>query len=442
MGNPREKEISVEELMAEIRQNVVDRGSIDHMPPGDGLNPNSKISPSYYWNQIDANLDAAEHHADVGTKTLPMLRLHRSVRWLARGFGRVLLYMAKIISIPQMHFNRSILLVLRILRNGIREMENKFFAKIYAQNLRIDEFEKKHEQSLSERFTAAEKSIKDEFTARDEEIDHLKKKLNKIRTNIVLQERRLSTLLEEVRKRMPDQIDRDQLHSISKESERMIDPLYLFFEDEFRGSRSDIKTSHQIYLPMLKDAHVGSADRPILDIGCGRGEWLELLKEEGMNAKGVDMNRLLVEENRQRGYDVTEADAIEYLRTINDASIGGVTAFHLIEHLPFHTLIHLLDETVRILKPGGIAIFETPNPENVLVGACHFYTDPTHRNPLPIPLMKFLAEHRGLTRVDIMRLHPFPEEFKLAGSELAERFNEYFYGPRDYAIIGYKVLES
>ncbi len=439
MEHHRNQEISIEALMTEIQQKVVDQRSPGIIGQETGLNSGEKITPSFDWPQIDANLEVAEHHADVGTQLLPLLRFPRSIRWLARGTSRVILYLAKIVTIPQMHFNRSILLALRIVRNGIREMENKFFAKIYAQNHRIDEFEQRHETSVSERFTAAEESIKAESTERDKEIHLLKKVLDRANTNIILQERRLSTLLEEVRKRMPDRLDQEQLQTVSKEKERMLDPLYLFFEDEFRGTRTDIKNDLKEYLPMLKEVNAGSSDRPVLDIGCGRGEWLELLKEEGIAAKGVDMNRLLVEQNLARGLDVTESDGIEYLRTLNDSSIGGVTAFHLIEHLPFQILIQLLDETVRVLRSGGIAIFETPNPENVLVGACHFYADPTHRNPLPIPTMKFLAEHRGLCRVEFMRLHPFPDEFKMTGSELAQRFNEHFYGPRDYAIIGYKA---
>lgn len=118
-----------------------------------------------------------------------------------------------------------------------------------------------------------------------------------------------------------------------------------------------------------------------------------------------------------------------------------MTGFHIIEHLPFDIIVKLLDETVRVLKPGGVAIFETPNPENVLVGSYTFYLDPTHRNPLPSAVIKFLSEARGLCRVEIVNLHPYPEAFKVeeADLEVAKRFNEYFYGPRDYAMVGWKA---
>jgi SAM-dependent methyltransferase len=138
---------------------------------------------------------------------------------------------------------------------------------------------------------------------------------------------------------------------------------------------------------------------------------------------------------------VTEGEAIAYLLAQPPSSFGAVTGFHIIEHLPFDTLIKLFEETVRVLKPGGLAIFETPNPENVLVGSCNFYYDPTHRNPLPSAMVKFLAEARGLCRIEIMNLHPYPESYRVEEGDLdvAQRFNEYFYGPQDYAIIGWKV---
>jgi O-antigen chain-terminating methyltransferase len=124
-----------------------------------------------------------------------------------------------------------------------------------------------------------------------------------------------------------------------------------------------------------------------------------------------------------------------------DSSIGAITGFHIIEHLPWNGFIDLLEETVRLLKPGGVAIFETPNPGNVLVGSHNFYLDPTHRSPLPAPLVRFMVEARGLCNVEVLFLHPYPEGIKVSADALAvaERFNEYFYGPQDYAVIGRKV---
>ena len=92
-----------------------------------------------------------------------------------------------------------------------------------------------------------------------------------------------------------------------------------------------------------------------------------------------------------------------------------------------------------MLAPDGVAIFETPNPQNITVGSCNFYLDPTHQRPLPSATIKFLAEARGLCRVEVLNLHPYPAAFKVDGADLAERFNEFFYGPQDYAVVGWKA---
>jgi O-antigen chain-terminating methyltransferase len=218
-----------------------------------------------------------------------------------------------------------------------------------------------------------------------------------------------------------------------------LDTLYVSLENQFRGTSEDIKKKLKVYLPYIKKTNAGSKDLPVLDIGCGRGEWLDLLKEESLHARGVDKNSIHVKLCQGRGLDVVEEDILRYLKKLGDKSIGAVTGFHIIEHLPFGALIELLDETVRVLSPGGIAIYETPNPQNILVGSCNFYLDPTHRKPLVSQTMKFLAEARGLSNVDIVNLHPLPDAYILTETELARKFNEYFYGPMDYALIGYKL---
>jgi SAM-dependent methyltransferase/molybdopterin converting factor small subunit len=259
------------------------------------------------------------------------------------------------------------------------------------------------------------------------------------KTQLILQERRITILLEEARKRLPEPFSQEQLQVMTVEEKRPLEALYVSFEDQFRGTREDIKERCKVYLPLMKEAGVGTDEMPILDLGCGRGEWLEALREEGLQARGLDINPILVEECRQRELQVVEGDLIAYLRTLPDASVGGVTGFHLIEHLPFEILINSLDETVRVLKPGGLAIFETPNPQNILVGSCNFYIDPTHRRPLPSQMMQFLAEARGLCHVKILYLHPSEITPLRENTEVARRFNEYFYGPMDYAIVGRRV---
>ncbi len=219
-----------------------------------------------------------------------------------------------------------------------------------------------------------------------------------------------------------------------------MDSLYAELEDQFRGSRQEIKKRLGIYLHRIKSAATGR-NFSIVDLGCGRGEWLELLKDEGLGAVGVDTNRVFLENCRERNLEVVESDAVEYLTGFPADSVDAITGFHIIEHLPIATLISLLDEIVRVLSPGGIVIFETPNPENVLVGSNFFYFDPTHRNPIPSSLMKFLLEARGLHQVEILKLNPWNDARLTGENELTARINELFYGPMDYAIMGWKVSE-
>ena len=258
--------------------------------------------------------------------------------------------------------------------------------------------------------------------------------------NLFDQERRVSLLLKEAQKRLPSKYNRQGLEKMIEEQSHLLDSFYADFEDHFRGNRSEIRQRISKYLPYVKDANAGSTKAPVLDIGCGRGEWLELLKEEGYVACGVDINRVMVDQCHKQGLDVKEADAITYLQKIRAGSIGMITGFHIIEHLPIRQLITLIDESLRALKRGGVVIFETPNPENLIVGACNFYFDPTHLNPLPPDMMIYLLQSRGFSNVQPKRLHPGPQQFEFQGLDAASalRLKQLISGWQDYAVIGYK----
>ena len=255
------------------------------------------------------------------------------------------------------------------------------------------------------------------------------------------QERYLTRLVDEVRQHLSAPMTQEQSGTFAPMPPGSLDTFFAAFAERFRGNRAHIKELLRVYLPHLKDTNTGMAGKPIVDLGCGRGEWLEVLQEEGLQGKGVERNRVFVEECRQYGLEIVEGDILTYLCSLPNNSVGGVTGFHIIEHLPFDVLLQVVDETVRVLQPGGIAIFETPNLHNVLVSTQEFRIDPTHRNLLSSSVLKFMAEAKGLRRVQLLHLHPFPEvqQVQEGGLEVAKRFNELFYGPRDYAIIGWKI---
>jgi O-antigen chain-terminating methyltransferase len=222
----------------------------------------------------------------------------------------------------------------------------------------------------------------------------------------------------------------------------VLDAYYVAFEDANRGTREEVLCKHQPYLSLI-DKHRKQFQQlwslPILDVGCGRGEWLQLLKEHQMEAVGIDMNPVMITTCQQQGLRVHHSDAVTWLKQQQDNSVALITGFHIIEHLPFEVLFNLFAEAYRVLAPSGMIIFETPNPENILVGSHTFYHDFTHRNPITPTAIQFLAQYHNFGDIDILRLHPYPSEAKVAGHDaLTERVNGHLTGPQDFAILAVK----
>lgn len=264
---------------------------------------------------------------------------------------------------------------------------------------------------------------------------------NQTRESLSIQDRRLTLFIEEARKRLPEPLAREDLmRMVDDHSQHKYDSIYAAFEDVFRGSREEIKARQTVYIPILKEHSIGSPSMPLLDLGCGRGEWLEVLNENGLQARGIDSNEAMIERCRSFGLQAELADSMTTLGSLPDGSIGAVTAFHMVEHMPFDVVLKLVDQALRVLKPGGLLILETPNPANLWVGTYTFHLDPTHLKPLPSPMLRFFVEGRGFCDVNIRDLHPYPEAVQFPDDQggIASRFNNYLYGPQDYAIIGRK----
>jgi O-antigen chain-terminating methyltransferase len=226
--------------------------------------------------------------------------------------------------------------------------------------------------------------------------------------------------------------------SVEAADDHAMDALYVAFEDRFRGTRATIKQRQRIYLPHLHGAGAGTKDRPVLDIGAGRGEFLELLCEEGLQCVGVDSNQTMVSVCHDAGLDCVQGDALAWLAARADRSLGAITGFHIIEHLPFKVMVRIIDEALRVLVPGGLLILETPNPANLLTASRWFYLDPTHRNPLPGEMVAMIAEARGFPYPEILELHPMAARFPGSDRQLTGALDRIFYGPQDYALIARK----
>lgn len=210
-----------------------------------------------------------------------------------------------------------------------------------------------------------------------------------------------------------------------------LDALYLALEDKFRGSQQAVHQRLKVHLQHLDNLNQQPSLR-IADIGCGRGEWVAQCQAAGHQAIGVDMNASMVQSLQDQGLTGVLADGIQWLQAQPAASLDVVTGFHIAEHLEFETLIALMDAAWHALTDQGYLILETPNPENLVVGAYSFYLDPTHKNPIPPLTLEFLLQARGFTKTRILRLNPRQE---VDTSPLAEHW---FTTATDYAIYASK----
>lgn len=184
---------------------------------------------------------------------------------------------------------------------------------------------------------------------------------------------------------------------------------YLAFEEQYRGDQEEIHRRQLYYL----DSYVKNwldKDMPgdILDLGCGRGEWLAILRENGYPALGIDMNRESLKVCREKDLKVICMDAVSYMKSLPDESVRMITSFQLIEHLEMPQLLNLFQELGRVVKKGGVIIMETPNPCNLQVGAASFYLDPTHVRQLHPEFVRFLTEQSGFSRIEVV----YPEQNK------------------------------
>ena len=178
--------------------------------------------------------------------------------------------------------------------------------------------------------------------------------------------------------------------------------FYKAFEDQHRGSRETIKARLAVYLPFVTKIQGSHTNATALDLGCGRGEWLELLKDNQFTAAGVDLDDGMLSACRSRGLNVQTGDAIAHLKSLPADSLSIVSGFHIAEHLSLDDLQTLIKEALRVLKPAGLLILEAPNTENLVVGTSSFYLDPTHQRPLPSALLSFLVGHLGFARSKVI----------------------------------------
>jgi O-antigen chain-terminating methyltransferase len=217
-----------------------------------------------------------------------------------------------------------------------------------------------------------------------------------------------------------------------------LDLFYKKFEDKFRGSEEDIKNRVKEHLNLFNSLPEKNKKMPVVDIGCGRGEFLSVMSENNFNVIGVDMNKAMVERANDLGYKAVESDALTYLNQQKSNDLAAVTGFHIVEHIPFDVLISIFEECYRVLANGGFVLFETPNPNTLNVGANTFYLDPSHQRPIPAPLLEFMLQYVGF-ETEIIYIHKIKEIPKNTPKNIQEII-EKIYGYADYAVVGKKNI--
>ena len=207
---------------------------------------------------------------------------------------------------------------------------------------------------------------------------------------------------------------------------------YSRFAERFRGTDEEIRRNMEFYRPIF------AGKENVLDIGCGRGEFLDVMREAGVPARGIDLGEECIQQCRDQGLQAEVADLFPFLAAQPDEEFDGILSSQVVEHLPPDRLPEMIRLCATKLRRGGVLALETPNPECLAIFATYFYLDPTHTRPMPHQYLQFCMEEAGLTGIEVHRLNPAVDTMPELSS-LPTDFRERFFGGLDYAIIGRKI---
>ena len=215
------------------------------------------------------------------------------------------------------------------------------------------------------------------------------------------------------------------------------DVLYRRLEDSLRGGEAHVREDVAPYVALAAE------HQPVLDVGCGRGEFLVACRDRGVTARGVDTNERSVSDLRARGLDVALAAIPECFAPVADGSLGAVLAMHVVEHLPVDALFALFRESARVLRDGGLLMIETPNAESMAMSAGDFWRDPTHLAPRHPAALTVLAREHGFAIEEIRAVHELPEGARIAIQEgdspelqrVIHAVNDRLFAPQDLRLV-------
>jgi SAM-dependent methyltransferase len=491
-GNPleiRDDTINVEEIMQKIRENIRHRQIAGVLPP----DPDSIIaSPSNNChsiepdNAIQRDLEYINSNWDIHNNSY-FISSHRPYigKFVVKGrqliHGEVRRYVDPMIS-RQADFNGSTVRLLNQVSTQYVNLESSFaryqtgfdqkitedIAQIQQElDIKIDTLAEEYQHILDkarneidQKISTTVEKIKDDISSdfnrikeyRDTELESILKNIDAIHPKI---EKQIQDLLLQERLQIKDRIitgQENQFNNYLFEGPKQI-PFeefnYLLFEDQFRGSQDVIKHRQETFLPYF----VNSSN--VLDIGCGRGEFLELLKENNIGSRGVEIDAVMVASCRARMLEVQQMDAVTYLKTLDNGSLDGIFIDQVVEHLEPRYLIHLLSLCYQKLKPESTIIIETVNPLSFYSFA-NFYIDISHKRPVHPETLQFLMSAAGFRECEKKFFSPVSDEGRLQKIQDTPRLkestkknialynhnvdilNSLLFGAQDYAVIGKK----
>ncbi len=462
----KDDEINVEEIMRQIRENIKKRKqSGAYTQEMEALINEPLQAPcetvSAGQDDLQQNLDYINSNWDVHAEY--NISSHRPLlgRFLVWGrqlmHGEVRRYVDIIVG-KQVEFNAH---VVRVLNNWIKDFDNRFNERVAAVNRDID-------NKVNEAMAAVNKDIDIKVTEAkdtvswdiDNKVDEamagfnrdIDIKVTEVKATVNWEiDSKLNEAMAGFYKNIDSKVN-EAVAMTKKPSAGQIDAAmnYFLFEEKFRGSTEEIKQRQSIFLEYFKNC------QNVLDIGCGRGEFLSLLKENGIGARGIDINEDMVSYCQKNGLDVQEAEALSYLKSLEDISLDGVFSGQVVEHLQPEQLISLVKLSYDKMKFSTYFIAETINPLCLSVFAASFYMDLSHVKPVHPETIKFLLESVGFTDIEFKFFSPFPEAARLskltindgvgdeekarieAMNHNIDKLNSLLYGYQDYAVIAKK----
>jgi SAM-dependent methyltransferase len=286
-------------------------------------------------------------------------------------------------------------------------------------------------ESHSEAETAAREGVQTDVKSLAERIAGVDSRLERLQL-----ESRLARL-ERARRPTPtvSAAPRDEAAAAPQPSAPSFD--YESFEARFRPEKS-VRERQQSYVELLR------SQTRVVDLGCGRGELIEMLQQEGVPAYGVEIDPDFISLLEEKGIEVVAGDAVAHLADLKAGAVDGVVASHLVEHLPATAVSSLVVLAADKLADGGILVIETPNPESLMAGSVNFHRDLTHVRPIHPDTLAFLCESAGFSDVEVRRLSPVPDDERLPSpvdgqlDEIINRLNDLLFGYQDYAVVARK----